>query len=148
MGKLRGVTSGLDASVLAAAATGRADVHISAREREMVVDWTAEIAGKFKTQVHTLVLAVYYFDRLIALKFVPRENAKKVAGVCLMLVCKTEEEVQPVIAEIAFVCGEVRVESVSLTELYIMKALDYKLGVPTAGTVVQWVCARRALRSD
>ncbi|CAB9506015.1 B-type cyclin [Seminavis robusta] len=100
--------------------------------RSILVDWLVEVHMKFRLEQTTLYLCVNVIDRYLELVQVERSQLQLVGVTALLIACKVEEIYPPEVSDCVYICDAAYTrDDVLETEVEIMKALEYKLSVPT-----------------
>merc|ERR1740116_175213 len=98
----------------------------------------------------TAFRAIYYFDKVCAVKMVNRKHLSIMAACCLNIAAKfnDKDKYTPTIEEVADAC-QYSVESLVGSELQIMRALEFKLKIVLPLDFIQYyVAQKRAIFAD
>eukprot|EP00850_Spirogloea_muscicola_P020520 SM000219S06665 [mRNA] locus=s219:82152:85099:+ [translate_table: standard] len=121
---------------------------INERMRAILIDWLIEVHLRLEMMPETLYLTVQILDRYLAKEVVHRSNLQ-LAGVTALLVASKYEEVNPCsVAELVDItsgaCGK---DDLLASEVKMLNALEFALGVPTVYTFLQHYLLRSAADS-
>lgn len=107
--------------------------HINERMRSILVDWLVEVHLKFKLVPETLYLTVNVIDRFLDIGQVTRPKLQLVGVTALLIASKYEEIYPPELRDLVYICDHAyRKEQILEMEETILKALEYKITIPSA----------------
>lgn len=98
--------------------------------RNAQLEWIRNTSDSFGLLDSTTFRAIYYFDRICAVKIVNPAHIAIMAACCLNIAAKfnDKEKYTPTVEEVAIAC-DYSVESIITSELQIMRALDFTLKI-------------------
>lgn len=112
---------------------------VNARHREILVDWMADVALKFRFLSDTLFIAVGILDRFLVMNTtVKRSKLQLVGTTALFIAAKFEEIATPDVNDFIYVSASAysREEIIEM-EKSILVALDFNITFPTALTFLR-----------
>jgi len=121
--------------VLTAANPGYMDnqSEVNSRMRGILVDWLLDVHLKFRLVPETLYLTVNIIDRFLETSDVPRQKLQLIGVTALLIGSKYEEIYPPQLEDLVSICdGAFTENEIVKTETVILKALEYKITIPSA----------------
>ncbi|XP_060173543.1 cyclin-B2-3-like isoform X3 [Lycium barbarum] len=111
---------------------------INERMRAILIDWLIEVHYKFVLMEETLYLTVNLIDRFLAVQQVVRKKLQLVGVTALLLACKYEEVLVPVVDDLILISDKAytRKEVLDMEKLMI-NTLQFNLSVPTANVFMK-----------
>ncbi|XP_059287356.1 G2/mitotic-specific cyclin-2-like isoform X2 [Lycium ferocissimum] len=111
---------------------------INERMRAILIDWLIEVHYKFELMEETLYLTVNLIDRFLAVQQVVRKKLQLVGVTALLLACKYEEVLVPVVDDLILISDKAytRKEVLDMEKLMI-NTLQFNLSVPTANVFMK-----------
>ncbi|KAK6924565.1 Cyclin, N-terminal [Dillenia turbinata] len=105
---------------------------INERMRAILIDWLIEVHDKFDLLKETLFLTVNLIDRFLARQNVPRKKLQLVGLVAMLLACKYEEVIVPIIGDLILISDKAytRNEVIDM-ERTMLNTLQFNLSVAT-----------------
>ena len=110
--------------------------------RSVVVDWTIDVAMRYKLSQETLYLAAALLDGyLVACSLqVPANRFQLLGTVCLLIASKLEDTKPLTITNVVVVCAKMYDRSdVVCMEMEVLAALNWSLHIPTAWNFLAWL---------
>ncbi|KAL7231212.1 hypothetical protein ACSBR2_009470 [Camellia fascicularis] len=116
---------------------------INEKMRAILIDWLVEVHHKFELRDETLFLTVNITDRFLAQRGVARKKLQLVGLVAMLLACKYEEVLVPVVDDLLFISDKAytRKEVLEMERL-MLNTLQFHMSVPTP-----YVFMRRYLKA-
>ncbi|KAI7993076.1 hypothetical protein LOK49_LG12G00267 [Camellia lanceoleosa] len=116
---------------------------INEKMRAILIDWLVEVHQKFELRDVTLFLTVNITDRFLAQQGVARKKLQLVGLVAMLLACKYEEVLVPVVDDLLFISDKAytRKEVLEMERL-MLNTLQFHMSVPTP-----YVFMRRYLKA-
>ncbi|KAG0497760.1 hypothetical protein HPP92_002451 [Vanilla planifolia] len=116
---------------------------INERMRAILIDWLIEVHYKFDLVDETLFLTVNIIDRFLSRQSVVRKKLQLVGVTAMLLACKYEEVMVPVVEDLILISDRAytRVEVLQMERLMV-NTLQFNLSVPTP-----YVFMRRFLKT-
>lgn len=103
--------------------------------RSVLVDWLVSVQHDYRLSPETLYLTVNIVDRFLEVEAVPRSQLQLVGATALFIASKYEEIYAPQAHEIVHICDNTyQKEELIRMETFILRALGYKISLPTAHT--------------
>ncbi|XP_020573172.1 G2/mitotic-specific cyclin-2-like [Phalaenopsis equestris] len=116
---------------------------INERMRAILIDWLVEVHYKFELMEETLFLTVNLIDRFLARQSVVRKKLQLVGMTAMLLACKYEEVLVPVVEDLIIISDRAYTrEEVLQMESLMANTLQFNLSVPTP-----YVFMRRFLKA-
>ncbi|XP_020582003.1 LOW QUALITY PROTEIN: G2/mitotic-specific cyclin-2-like [Phalaenopsis equestris] len=116
---------------------------INERMRAILIDWLIEVHYKFELMEETLFLTVNLIDRFLANQSIPRKKLQLVGVTAMLLACKYEEIMVPVIEDLIVISDRAYTrEEVLQMESLMVNTLQFNMSVPTP-----YVFMRRFLKA-
>ncbi|KAI0499394.1 hypothetical protein KFK09_020297 [Dendrobium nobile] len=105
---------------------------INERMRAILIDWLIEVHYKFELVEETLFLTVNLIDRFLARQSVPRKKLQLVGVTAMLLACKYEEVMVPVVEDLIVISDRAYTrDEVLQMESSIVNTLQFNMSVPT-----------------
>ncbi|XP_076335108.1 G2/mitotic-specific cyclin-B3-like [Tachypleus tridentatus] len=103
---------------------------LSKSMRAILVDWMVEVQESFELNHETLYLAVKLVDHYLMKNSVPKSLLQLVGSTAMLIACKYDERIPPVIDEFLYICDDAysRKELLKM-EISILKAMNFDLGL-------------------
>lgn len=99
--------------------------------RALLVDWMVEVQESFELNHETLYLAVKLVDMYLSQKVMPKEKLQLLGATSLLISCKFDERVPPLIDDFLYVCdGAYSSRELITMERDILKTIGFDLGIP------------------
>lgn len=120
------------------------------RMRNAQLEWIRNTSESFGLLDSTTFRAIYYFDRICAVKLVNPAHIAIMSACCLNIAAKfnDKEKYTPTVEEVANACNY-SVESMITSELQIMRALDFKLKIVLPIDFIKYyIYEKRAIFAD
>ncbi|XP_057503924.1 G2/mitotic-specific cyclin-2-like isoform X1 [Actinidia eriantha] len=116
---------------------------INGRMRAILIDWLIEVHYKFELMDETLYLTINLLDRFLAVTPVVRKKLQLVGVTAMLLACKYEEVLVPVVEDLIVISSNAysRKEVLEM-EKVMVNTLQFNLSVPTP-----YVFLRRFLKA-
>ncbi|KAG2692932.1 hypothetical protein I3843_08G073800 [Carya illinoinensis] len=116
---------------------------INERMRAILIDWLIEVHYKFELMDETLYLTINLIDRFLAAQPVVRRRLQLVGVTAMLLACKYEEVLVPVVEDFIVISDKAysRKEVLEMEKLMV-NTLQFNLSVPTP-----YVFMRRFLKA-
>lgn len=116
---------------------------INERMRGILIDWLIEVHFKFELMEETLYLTVNLIDRFLAVQTVVRKELQLVGITAMLLACKYEEVLVPVVEDLILISDKAysRKDVLEMEKLMV-KTFQFNLSVPTP-----YVFMRRFLKA-
>jgi len=110
----------------------RTQDHIHHKMRTILLNWIAEVHGKFKLRQVTLFLTANIMDRYLSKVAIPREQLQLVGCTSMWIACKYHEIYAPSVRDFTYISDRAfnKKQMISMEES-IVKTLNFKLTVPT-----------------
>ena len=109
---------------------GQADV--TEGMRAVLVDWLIEVADEYRLHVGTLFLTVHLLDATLHEMPVRRTQFQLLGCACLVVACKLEEQLPPVMANLVELAAQCfSCDDLLEMEQRVMKVLTFDLNLPT-----------------
>ncbi|XP_050211004.1 G2/mitotic-specific cyclin C13-1-like [Mercurialis annua] len=106
---------------------------ISAKMREILVDWLVEVAEEYKLVSDTLYLSVSYLDRFLSSQNLSRHKLQLLGVSCMLIASKYEEISPPNVEDFCYITDNTYCkEEVVDMEKDVLKFLNYEMSTPTA----------------
>ncbi|PKU63897.1 Cyclin-B2-2 [Dendrobium catenatum] len=116
---------------------------INERMRAILIDWLIEVHYKFELMEETLFLTVNLIDRFLARQRVVRKKLQLVGVTAMLLACKYEEVMVPVVEDLILISDRAYTrEEVLQMESLMANTLQFNMSVPTP-----YVFLRRFLKA-
>ncbi|PKA60820.1 Cyclin-B2-2 [Apostasia shenzhenica] len=116
---------------------------INERMRAILIDWLIEVHYKFELMDETLFLTVNIIDRFLARQSVVRKKLQLVGVTAMLLACKYEEVMVPVVEDLILISDRAYTrEEVLQMERLMVNTLRFNMSVPTP-----YVFMRRFLKA-
>ncbi|THG09954.1 hypothetical protein TEA_009607 [Camellia sinensis var. sinensis] len=116
---------------------------INEKMRAILIDWLVEVHHKFELRDETLFLTVNITDQFLAQQGVARKKLQLVGLVAMLLACKYEEVLVPVVDDLLFISDKAYTRKKVLElERLMLNALQFHMPVPTL-----YVFMRRYLKA-
>ncbi|PKA60821.1 Cyclin-B2-2 [Apostasia shenzhenica] len=116
---------------------------INERMRAILIDWLIEVHYKFELMDETLFLTVNIIDRFLARQSVVRKKLQLVGVTAMLLACKYEEVMVPVVEDLILISDRAYTrEEVLQMEILMVNTLQFNMSVPTP-----YVFMRRFLKA-
>ncbi|KAL3617745.1 Cyclin-B2-4 [Castilleja foliolosa] len=105
---------------------------INERMRSILIDWLIEVHYKFELMDETLYLTVNLIDRFLAIQSVVRKKLQLVGVTAMLLACKYEEVLVPVVEDLILISDKAysRQEVLDMEKLMI-NTLHFNMSLPT-----------------
>lgn len=106
--------------------------HIHHKMRTILLNWIAEVHGKFRLRQVTLFLAANIMDRYLSKVAIPRERLQLVGCTAMWIACKYHEIYAPSVRDFTYISDRAfnKRQMIAMEE-QIVKTLNFKLTVPT-----------------
>ncbi|KAK6939222.1 Cyclin, C-terminal domain [Dillenia turbinata] len=116
---------------------------INERMRGILIDWLIEVHYKFELMEETLYLTVNIIDRFLEVQQVVRKKLQLVGVTAMLLACKYEEVLVPVVEDLIIISDKAysRKEVLEMEKLMV-NTLQFNISVPTP-----YVFMRRFLKA-
>lgn len=104
--------------------------HITAKMREILIDWMIEVCEEFMLKRETLYISINFIDRYLMLApyEIPKNELQLIGVSAMFIACKVEEVYIPRINDFALATdGGYTREQILVMEHKIMKVLQFKL---------------------
>ncbi|KAK8967502.1 Cyclin-B2-2 [Platanthera guangdongensis] len=116
---------------------------INDKMRAILIDWLIEVHYKFELVEETLFLTVNIIDRFLARQSVERKKLQLVGMTAMLLACKYEEVMVPVVEDLIIISDRAYArEEILQMESLMANTLEFKLSLPTP-----YVFLRRFLKA-
>ncbi|KAH0451828.1 hypothetical protein IEQ34_019127 [Dendrobium chrysotoxum] len=116
---------------------------INERMRAILIDWLIEVHYKFELMEETLFLTVNLIDRFLARQSVVRRKLQLVGVTAMLLACKYEEIMVPVVEDFILISDRAYTrEEILQMESLMANTLQFNMSVPTP-----YVFLRRFLKA-
>lgn len=111
----------------------RAQDHIHHKMRTILLNWIAEVHGKFKLRQVTLFLTANIMDRYLSMVPIAREKLQLVGCTAMWIACKYHEIYAPSVRDFTYISDRAfnKKQMIGMEE-HIVKTLNFKLTIPTS----------------
>ncbi|KAK6916368.1 Cyclin, C-terminal domain [Dillenia turbinata] len=111
---------------------------LTAKMREILIDWLVEVAGEYRLTSDTLYLAVSFIDRFLSSHAISRGRLQLLGVSCMLVAAKYEETCTPHVEDFCYITDNTytKDEVVDMEEK-VLKFLNHDMGTPTIKTFLR-----------